>query len=76
MKAKKLIAILKKHPEREVVLAKDAEGNGFGPLADVEEGNYVPQTTWSGDVYGIDDEHPPAARGLKASEAFVLWPTN
>lgn len=40
-----------------VILSKDAEGNGYSPLSSVntDEGTvYVPETTWSGEVYTLD----------------------
>lgn len=33
-----------------VVLAKDAEGNGYSPLAEAQDGYYFAETTWSGEV--------------------------
>jgi len=41
--------------EMEVVLQKDSEGNGYSPLSDVDpDAVYVPDSTWSGDVYSMD----------------------
>lgn len=41
--------------EMEVVLQKDSEGNGYSPLSDVHpDAVYIPNSTWSGDVYSID----------------------
>jgi hypothetical protein len=37
--------------DRKIVLSKDAEGNGFSPLADAGEGMYAAETTWGGSVY-------------------------
>jgi len=71
MKAKELIKLLEKNPDREVVMSKDSEGNGFSPLADVGEQFYVPETTWSGEVCSQDE-----LDGREGKEAFVLWPTN
>lgn len=56
MKVSELIdKLLLLPPGAEVILQKDAEGNGYSPLHDVD-GNaiYVPDTTWSGDVYSLD----------------------
>lgn len=40
--------------EMEVVLQKDAEGNGYSPLEDVDPNAvYIPNSTWSGDVYSM-----------------------
>jgi hypothetical protein len=55
MKVKELIeALSAAHPEAEVILQKDAEGNGYSPLhcADTEA-VYVPESTWSGEVYSL-----------------------
>lgn len=37
--------------DRKVVLSRDAEGNGYSPLADAGESMYVAETTWHGDCY-------------------------
>jgi len=38
--------------EMEVILQKDSEGNGYSPLSDADaDANYVPTSTWSGEVY-------------------------
>ena len=69
-----------------VVMSKDGEGNNFSPLSDIEEKIYVPNSTWSGDVYPIeitkemidegweedDDQH----NNPEAKKAIVLWPVN
>ncbi len=52
MTVTELIAELQKHDgDRVVIVQKDAEGNGFSPLDEVEGSNcaYVPETTWSGE---------------------------
>ena len=52
MKVKELIKMLKEEdPEREVIMSKDREGNDYSPLSDFGEGTYVPDSTWSGDIY-------------------------
>lgn len=56
MTVAELIEELKKlPPESEVILQKDAEGNGYSPLHAVD-GNaiYEPDTTWSGTVYSTE----------------------
>lgn len=41
--------------ETEIILQKDAEGNGYSPLAGVDvNAVYIPANTWSGDVYDLD----------------------
>jgi hypothetical protein len=46
-------------PDHLVVMSKDAEGNGYSPLADVTGPDdphvYEPETTWSGEVYKNPD---------------------
>jgi len=42
--------------DRSVVLAKDAEGNGYSPLSVAEEGIYVPESTWSGEMYPTPEQ--------------------
>ena len=53
MKVKELIEHLTgMDPEAEVIVQKDAEGNGYSPLYVVDDAAiYVPETTWSGDVF-------------------------
>ena len=73
MTVKALIAQLEKHnPNRVVVMASDSEGNSYSPLSSVNPFRYLPDTTWSGEVYNEDDEELPV--GTKA--ALVLYPTN
>jgi hypothetical protein len=40
MKASNLIKILEQHPDREVILSKDSEGNGFSKCDDYFVGKY------------------------------------
>ena len=86
MKVKQLIKELKKcNPESEVIVAKDEEGNGFSPLADIDGENcvYTPDSTWSGELF--DSRWTPDeacldkkehAKMLKKKRAVFLWPTN
>lgn len=70
-----------------VILQKDAEGNGYSPLEDVDGYNnvYVPDSTWSGDChlkvltaelkaagYGPDDVYD----GNDAQDCVILCPVN
>ena len=51
MNVKELIIILsKENPKRIVVMARDAEGNGYSPLSNCWTGAYRAETTWYGDV--------------------------
>lgn len=91
MKVKELIEELSKMDgEREVILQKDGEGNGYSPLYDLDAGAYVPDTTWSGDVLyeeltdelrrrgyaGEDCIDPGAIPGVDYLPAVILCPTN
>lgn len=77
--------------DRKVVIAKDAEGNGFSPLADAGESVYEADSTWSGQVYptpedvaewvasGAWSEAEAADRyepGEDAERVIVLGPVN
>lgn len=56
MTVKRLIEELQKYdPETVVVMSSDAEGNGYSPLAGIYTGEYVPNSTWSGEIY-YDEE--------------------
>jgi hypothetical protein len=66
-----------------VVMSKDAEGNGFSPLVEVDPGMYLAETTYSGEHYMTEeqrqaepnpDEYSEAPDG--AVPAVFLWPTN
>ena len=49
MKVRELIEMLKAvDGDREVIMQKDSEGNGYSPLADSWEGAYKAKTTWYG----------------------------
>lgn len=54
-------------------MSKDAEGNGFSPLAECGVGIYVPYTGWYGEVYGEDEWGGDEEIGQRA---LVLWPVN
>jgi len=55
--------------DRPVILEKDAEGNGYSPLAAAGEGSYLADSTWSGEIVSPDD-YPDAVR------VIVLGPVN
>ena len=51
MKVSEWIAELQKlDGDRVVIMATDAEGNGYSPLSGMWVGAYRPDTTWSGKV--------------------------
>ena len=67
MKVNELISQLKElPPDLLVVMAKG--GNNYSPLAQVSEGVYEAETTWSGEYFDIEDGDEPSA--------ICLWPTN
>jgi hypothetical protein len=66
-----------------VVLAEDAGGNAFSPLAATDPAMYLADTTWSGEYYLTEtdrlaqsdpDEHSEAPEG--SVPALFLWPTH
>lgn len=75
-------ALSRFNQDRVIILAKDPEGNGYSPLAGIDEGLYVPTSTWAGDMYYWDSgDHETmqlydeilASGGQKA---LVLGPVN
>ena len=49
--------------DRKVILSRDAEGNGFSPLADAGESMYVADSTWSGETYITPEDLAEAMAG-------------
>lgn len=75
MKVFELIALLQELPKgREVIIAKDGEGNSFSPLSDWSIGMYVAESTWSGAIISEDDAKDQDRRYKE--NAVVLWPVN
>jgi hypothetical protein len=73
MKVKELIAELQQlNPDTPVILQKDAEGNGYSPLRGVDKALYMPDNTWQGEVYSLDDPD----RDDRAFPCVVLHPIN
>ena len=67
--------------DRKIIMARDAEGNGYSPLAGIEEGMYSATSTWSGEIYGTPEdvaaepgEWTPAPDD--AERVIVLGPVN
>ena len=71
--------------EDEVIMSKDGEGNNFSPFSTYSKQIYVPDCTWSGEVYqrgltpkmieqGYSEED--LYDGNNGVNAIVLWPTN
>lgn len=66
-----------------VIMSKDAEGNGFSPLVEVDPGMYLAETTYSGEHYMTEEQRQatddPDEYGKAPEEsvrAVFLWPTN
>jgi hypothetical protein len=85
MKVKALMNLLATFDQNaEVILQKDAEGNGYSPLEGADhDAVYVAQTTWYGDVYSTNqtaDDHcleeAEWKRLLKQRRCVVLFPVN
>lgn len=85
MKVKDLINALSSiDPDVEVILQKDAEGNGYSPLRGADsEAVYIADSTWSGEVFSTDWSADDACMNeeewneIKAkSRCVVLYPVN
>lgn len=89
MKLKELRKLINKLPstldECEVICQKDSEGNGYSPLAGVdEEAIYTAETTYSGEVVSTIWTAEEACMGKdeweefknKNPRAIILYPTN
>lgn len=85
MKVSELLTVLKTaNPDAEVILQKDAEGNGYSPLHGADlDAVYVPDTTYSGDFYSAGWTADEACMDedewieiLKKPRCVVLCPTN
>ena len=85
MKVKDLIRELQlMDPEMEVIMQKDAEGNGYSPLAGADpNGIYIAETTWYGEVYDAtwtaedaDMDEDLWEAMLKKPRCVVLYPVN
>lgn len=80
---KDLIAMLQTLDQDTILIcSKDAEGNSYSPFSSIGDGYYyVPETTWSGDVYHIEDKDEYDAEEWddilsEGKPAVVIWPTN
>jgi len=77
MKISELKDLLEEYPDDyEVVLSKDSEGNDYSPLGELEEMLYVPDTTYSGDVYTLKEHNEEFDNDCAQLNAVVLWPAN
>lgn len=65
------IDVLKKMPQDSIIImSKDAEGDNYSPLYDIEQGSYLKENSWSGEVF-FSKEKPK-----NTESCVVLWPTN
>lgn len=81
-----LVAELSKTDQsRIVIMQKDAEGNGYSPLAGIDDSfGYTAETTWHGDVgmQALSDEDRKRGYseedlcGPDAKPCVVLYPVN
>lgn len=71
-------------PELPIILQKDAEGNGYSPLAGVdgEDSAYQADSTWNGEV-GLRKLTPELEKQgygeediMQGEPCVVLWPVN
>lgn len=83
MTVRELIAKLQEYdPEAVVVMSSDREGNGHSPLDEIDASTYVPDTTWSGELWDPEyDEADPEdedawERPANAVPCVCLWPVN
>lgn len=54
---KMLKARLAEYPDDTIVImSKDAEGNGYSPLAGVYSGHYEADSTWSGEIKDTEED--------------------
>jgi hypothetical protein len=75
MKVKDLKKILENlSDDTKIILSKDAEGNDFSPLSDYSIGVYVPDSTWSGEMFHDEDIKDCGLE--KEPHSIVLWPVN
>ena len=67
-----------------VILQKDSEGNGYSPLVGIDpDVVYIPDSTWSGDVYSMRWTSNDACMSEEEWEeikskprALILYPVN
>ncbi len=66
--------------EMEIIMQKDAEGNGYSPLSKLDTDSvYIPENTWSGEVINVKEllEDTKEFEGvLVKSPCLLLIPVN
>ena len=76
MKASELITILQQHPDYDVILSQDSEGNGFGPLTEAQVSGYEAKNR----EVGLLELTPELKRqgyteeDVRGKPAIILWP--
>lgn len=87
MKVGDLKELIKDLPDDlQVVLQKDAEGNGYSPCAGTDPNCvYVPESSWSGEIYNLKWDHEDCCldrdtwnsyKNDMKMRALVLYPVN
>jgi len=80
VKVRELIEKLKGvDQESQVIIQKDSEGNGYSPLYRIyNDCIYVPDSTWAGEVYSIDDYDDDEWKEIEKENerCLVLKPMN
>lgn len=78
MTIRELLKLLVAQPDldAEIILQKDAEGNGYSPLVGGERGYYVADSTYSGEVYTPEDLEDGENVPPDWKPVLVLWPVN
>jgi hypothetical protein len=81
-----IIELQKLDPNKVVILQKDSEGNGYSPMAEVDDNAlYAPDTTYSGEVSIEKLDEKAIRQGFTEEEIFcgddvlscvVLCPAN
>lgn len=83
MTVAELIKELKKQPQDAmVVMSRDSEGNSYSPLADLGQGRYEEETSWSGQLGIVELTEEYIKQGYTEEDVLdgpivvALWPTN
>lgn len=63
--------------DRKVILEKDAEGNGYSPLASADQGLYVADSTYSGEMHPTAEQVARwVADGQGNADDWGTWDEN
>ncbi len=86
MTAHELAKLLLEGPDIQVILQKDAEGNGYSPLSDIDSNAvYIAESTWAGEVMDtgwaaydadMEPEEWEAIKNNPELQCVVLYPIN